>query len=395
MVAQPVRWHSPAILAVLTAQACAALADSALLIIAIALLEARHAPAWATPALRVGFYASYVLLAPLAGRWADAWPKGKLMAAVNAIKLVGVIALAVGTHPLTVFAVIGFGAAAYAPARYGMLPELTRGRDLVQANAAMEVVTIVALIGGYALGSFLVGGSTTEGACTVLGVLYAVGAVCTVVHNRATVPVGKAVSFRAGVKVLLRDPAAGNALALTSIFWSAAAVLQFLMIDWARRTLGLSLAHAAFLPALFAVGMVVGAVVAGAWRALSGAWLPALCGIALGSAIVLMPLASSLLAACVLLVAAGLLAGALLVPMNAALQQRGASLMLPGLSVAVQNFFENGMSILFLATYGAALAGGVSVNSTIYGLGMGVIVLVSLSARRSRVQAASHLQTTA
>lgn len=109
----------------LAAQLCVALADNALLIVAIALLATRHAPEWMTPALRIGFYASYVLLAPIVGRWADVWPKGRVMTAVNLIKLFGVAALAWGANPLFVFAVIGCGAAAYAPARYGMLPELT------------------------------------------------------------------------------------------------------------------------------------------------------------------------------------------------------------------------------------------------------------------------------
>ena len=393
MNAKPLRWQSPAVLGVLVAQACAALADSALLIVAIALLEARHAPEWSTPALRAGFYASYVLLAPFAGRWADAWPKGKLMMAVNVIKLVGVIALAFSAHPLMVFAVIGCGAAAYAPARYGMLPEITQGRDLVQANAAMEIVTIVALIGGFVLGSFLVESVSTVVACCMLGALYAAGAASALLCRSSVASISEKTGFRSGVKILLRDPEARNALVLTSIFWAAAAVLQFLMIAWSRHTLGLSLSHAAFLPAIFAVGMVGGAVVAGTWDLLSSDCAPLVCAIALGGAILLMPIATSLVAACLLLAVAGVLAGLLLVPMNAELQQRGAMLMQPGLSVAVQNFFENGLSIFFLAIYGAAVAIGVSVNSTIYVLGFGVIVLVGLSKLRGRIADANQPRT--
>lgn len=378
------RWWTPTILAILNAQFVAALADNALLIIAIALLEARFAPDWFTPALRVGFYAAYVLLAPLAGRWADAWSKGLLMSLVNALKLSGVIALAFGAHPLIVFAAIGCGAAAYAPARYGMLPELTAGRALVQANAAMEIVTIAAILGGFALGSWLVSSVTTASACAILGLLYATGVASTLGFKRSGPAASKDSGFRAAAGVLLRDPSARQALTLTSIFWSAAAVLQFLMIDWARRTLGLSLAQAAFLPAVFAIGMVAGAVVAGTSQALARMLRPHVCGIALGGGILLMPLATSLWAACVLLACTGLLAGGLLVPMNATLQQRGASLMLPGISVAVQNFFENGLSILFLAAYGAALAAGATLGATIYGLGLAVIVLVGATRIKGR-----------
>jgi MFS family permease len=379
----PVRWYSPAILAVLGAQFFAALADNALLIVAIALLDARHAPGWATPALRIGFYAAYVMLAPFAGRWADAWPKGWLMSAVNAVKLAGAVTLALGAHPLVVFAAIGCGAAAYAPARYGILPELLPGRELVRANAAMEIVTIGAILGGFALGSWLVSASAAGGACAILGTLYAIGTACTLAVGRgASARSAKPVRFRSGAGVLLRDRAACASLALTSIFWSAAAVLQFLMIDWARRTLGLSLSAAACLPAVFAAGMVSGALVAASLPAFAGATSPRVCAIALGGTILLMPMADSLALACVLLVLAGLLAGALLVPLNATLQERGATLMLPGLSVAVQNFFENGLSIIFLAAYGAALAWGASLNASIYGLGLAVIVLVSLNLSR-------------
>ena len=379
------RWCSPAVLAILGAQFLTALADNALLLVAIAVLEARHAPAWTTPALRVGFYASYVLLAPLCGRWADAWPKGRLMSAVNLVKLAGVLALALGAGPLPVFAAIGCAAAVYAPARYGMLPERTAGRALVQANAAMEIVTVAAILGGAALGSALVGAASLDAACLLLAAMYAGGAALTLPLARSHVIAQRAGSgFRAALAVLLADPPARHSLALTSIFWAAAAVLQFLMLDWARRAFGLSLAQAALVPALFAVGLVAGALAAGNWQALPGVLRPHVCGTALGAAILAMPLATTIGAACALLLGAGLLAGALLVPMNATLQQRGASLLQPGLSVAVQNFMENGLSILFLAAYGAALAAKASLNGAIRGLGLSVIVLVALMAWRGR-----------
>lgn len=378
------RWP-PSILAVLGAQFLAALADNALLMVAIAALEARRAPDWSTPALRLGFYATYVLLAPACGRWADAWPKGRLMSVVNLTKLSGVLALALGAHPVVVFAAIGCGAAAYAPARYGVLPELTEGRSLVQANAAMESVTVAAILCGTAAGSWLVSGLATRTACAILGAMYALSAACTLAlaHHRGVRSVER-IRFRAAVAILLADPAARHSLAITSIFWSAAAVLQFLMIDWARRTLGFSLAHAAFLPAVFAVGLITGAVAAGNWNALSRLLRPHRCGMALGAAIVLMPVATKVSVACALLFPAGLLAGALLVPMNATLQQRGASLLLPGVSVAVQNFFENGLSIIFLAIYGATLACQAKLNNTLCGLGLAVMLLVGLAAVRQR-----------
>lgn len=388
MSAQALHWHAPPVRRLLAAQLCAALADNALLIVAIGLLEAQRAPSWITPTLRIGFYACYVLLAPFAGRWADIWPKPRLMGAVNGIKLGGVIALALGAHPLLVFAVIGCGAAAYAPARYGMLPELIMSRDLIQANAAMEIVTIVAIIGGYLLGSVLVGAASQGYAYIVLGALYALGAAFTLAFKGGAAARGKPASFSTGVALLLNDVPARDSLALTSIFWAAAAVLQFVLLDWARHNLEVNLAHAAMLNALFAIGMIGGAVLAGVWKSLAKSGLAAVCGIALAISIVTMPLVRSVSVACVLLLTTGLLAGALLVPMNATLQQRGATLMLPGLSVAVQNFFENGLSIVFLSAYGIALVCKLSPNATIYGLGVAVLASVCLNLLRGRAIAA-------
>lgn len=369
--------------AVLGAQFLTSLADNALLILAIALLEQRHAPGWATPTLRIVFYGAYVLLAPLAGRLADRWRKGRLMTLVNLVKLGGALGLMGGAHPLLVFGAVGLGAATYAPARYGILPELAAGRALVRANAWMEIVTIVSILAGVALGSMLVLQPLLELACAMLAAIYGVAALCTLAISTpraAPHAITDALNFRDGMRILLGDRAARNALALTSVFWSAAAVLQFVLIDWSRAALGLSLAGAAMLPGVLAIGMVGGALGAGHARAEAPARTGLILALTLSTGILLMPLMTLVWAAALLLLATGVLAGALLVPLNATLQARGASLMRPGLSVAVQNFFENGLSLLFLAGYGIALARGATANVTLYGLGIAVLVLVVAAA---------------
>ncbi|MFL6708594.1 MAG: lysophospholipid transporter LplT [Massilia sp.] len=371
--------------AVLAAQLCTALADNALLIVAIALLEQRQAPGWATPALRVAFYAAYVLLAPLAGLLAERVRKGSLMGLVNLLKLVGALALLAGAHPLLVFAAVGLGASAYAPARYGILPELASGPSLLRANAAMEIVTIVAILAGTALGSVLVARPYLQASCVVLAGVYALAALCSVgsitvsARSQDLLPMG----FTSAASCLLRDAQARHALMLTSLFWAAAAVLQFVLIDWARNHLGLSLAGAALLPGALAIGMVAGAVLAGsAGKAPTGS-RAALLAAALGIAIVLLPFFSNVWAAAGLLAAGGVLAGALLVPMNATLQARGAALVGAGMSVAVQNCLENGLSLGFLAMYGLALWLGASAAATLFGLG-GIVLLAIVGGRHAR-----------
>lgn len=361
---------------VLGAQWCTALADNALLIVAIALLEAGAAPGWATPALRVCFYAAYVVLAPLAGPLADRWPKGRVMLAVNLLKGLGALALAGGADPLVVFGAIGLGAAAYAPARYGILPELAGGRALVRANAAMEIVTIVAILAGAALGSVMVASGAYRAACGVLAALYALAAAATLLVATRAAPPAPSTGFQAALNILLQDDAARLALGVTSVFWASAAVLQFVMIDWARKALGLPMAGAALLPAVLALGMVGGALGAGRAHAPASRGAIVLRASLLGAGILAMTQIASVWTAALLLLATGVLAGALLVPMNAVLQQRGASLMRPGVSVAVQNFLENGLSVGFLAMYGIGVALGASLDATICVLGVVTMVLV-------------------
>ena len=364
------------------------MADNALLVVAMARLEQSAAAAWAVPALRICFYASYVLLAPVAGPLADRWPKSRLMTGVNALKLLGCIALAAGTSPLLIFFAIGLGAAAYAPARYGILPELTSGRALMRANAAMEIVTIVAILSGLALGAWLVDAHAGNAAVSLLALLY--GAAALVIGTAPAVPAPTPSGprtmprFWTALAILLRDADARTSLAMTSLFWSTAAVLQFIMIEWARRVLGLSLAAASMLPAVLAVGMVGGALAAGRWVHASRfkSLLPI--GILLGAGVLLMPVISHLWVACALLIAVGACAGVLLVPMNALLQKRGASLMAPGLSVALQNFVENGVSLLFLAAYGLSLAGAVAPDSFTYLLGACVTLTAAWIAWRGQ-----------
>ena len=365
---------------VLGAQLLTALADNALLIVAIALLEAGAAPGWATPSLRVSFYAAYVLLAPFAGSLADRWPKGHLMLLVNLLKLAGAGALAGGADPLIVFGAIGLGAAAYAPARYGILPELASGRSLVRANAAMEIVTIVAIVAGVTLGSLMVASGAVKGACVVLAGLYALAAASTLlIGTPAPLHAGRT-PFHPAIRTLLQDDAARFSLGITSVFWACAAVLQFLLIDWARKSLGLPLAAAAMLPAVLALGMVGGALGAGRAHTAVSRSAVVLRGACLGVGILAMTQVHSIWAAGVLLLGTGVLAGALLVPMNAVLQQRGASLMRPGVSVAVQNFMENSLSLGFLALYGIGVALGAPLDATIYVLGAATIVLVGVLA---------------
>src|SRR6476660_692080 len=141
---------------IMAAQFFSSLADNALLIAAIALLTVMKSPAWMTPLLKLFFVLSYVLLAAFVGAFADALPKGRVMFVTNLIKIVGCGLMFFDVHPLLAYAIVGFGAAAYSPAKYGILTELLPPERLVAANGWIEGLTVATINLGTVMGGALV-----------------------------------------------------------------------------------------------------------------------------------------------------------------------------------------------------------------------------------------------
>jgi MFS family permease len=383
-----------ALRSVVAAQFFSSLADNALLIVAIDLLMQRHAPGWMTPALRLFFYLSYVLLAAFAGAVADAAPKGRVLMATNLIKLGGCALLLWQVQPLVAYALVGLGAAAYSPAKYGILPELIPQEELVAANGWIEAGTVLSILFGVALGSTLVGKGL---ALPAIGAVYLLAAACTLAiphspaRDRAALahPGRLLRDFGGSLALLWRDADARISLAVTSLFWAASATLQFLVLRWAAERLGLTLSQGALLQIAVAIGMAAGAVAASRWFPLGRALRALPIGIALGAVILLMTLVTQPAVAAALLVVIGALAGLLLVPMNALLQSRGLLYMHPGQSIAVQNFNESLASLAMLGVYGALLYFDAPLLPTLAGFG-GFLVLAMgaalLWSRRQRPQ---------
>jgi LPLT family lysophospholipid transporter-like MFS transporter len=390
-----------ALRAVLGAQFFTSLADNALLIVAIGLLVERAAPAWMTPALRISLYLAYVLLAPIAGALADALPKGRVMLLTNLAKLGACLLLAFDAHPLMAFGAVGVIGVMYGPAKYGILVELVPAEQLVAANAWIEISTVASIIGGTALGALLLAppyvvASPAHSASLAILFLYALSAAFAAVIPAGTVTArvdregvrAQAAGFARAFLLLWRDPDGKISLAVTTLFWAVAAALQFLVIEWAGAVLGLTLSQAALMQCFLAVGMVAGSIAVARLVATDRALAVLPAGLALGAAIVLMTLVNGRWLACGMLLAAGIVAGIVLVPMNALLQQRGQALMAPGLSIAVQSFNENLASLAFLAAYGALLALAVPVRAILAGCGVLVVVLMLAIMRWRRAGAA-------
>ncbi|HMN64624.1 MAG TPA: lysophospholipid transporter LplT [Burkholderiaceae bacterium] len=377
---------------IMAAQFFSSLADNALLIAAIALLIEMHAPDWMKPLLKLFFTVSYVMLAPFVGALADSMPKGRVMFVTNLVKIAGCLLMFFTIHPLLAYAVVGFGAAAYSPAKYGILTELLPPEKLVAANGWIEGTTVGSIILGTVLGGALISPSVAgtllafdmplvdtgidtpaESAIMVIAVFYAIAAAFNLgipdtgarYPQQARNPFTLTREFLGCCRILWKDKLGQISLAVTTLFWGAGATLQFIVLDWARHALGLPLNRAAILQGVVALGIAIGAMLAARAVRLRDSLRVLPVGVAMGLVVPLMTLVSSELVAFPLLVLVGAMAGFFVVPMNALLQHRGHVLMSAGHSIAVQNFNENLNILLMLGLYSLLLRLELGVNVVI------------------------------
>jgi len=398
---------------IMAAQFFSSLADNALLVAAIQLLRDLESPAWMTPSLKQVFVISYVLLAPLVGAFADSMPKGRVMLVTNGIKICGCSLMLFTVHPLFAYALVGLGAAAYSPAKYGILTELLPARLLVIANGWIEGTTVGSIILGVLLGGVLISGPVSswllaidipkidtgiqtppQAAIAVIMGCYAIAAVFnwyipdTGVERRVASknPLYLIREFAHCNALLWRDKLGQISLATTTLFWGAGATLQFIVIDWAATHLCYNLSRASYLQGVVAIGIALGAALAARFVPLRGAVKVLPLGVLMGLVVIWMVAVSKLESAIVLLTLIGAFAGFFVVPMNALLQHRGHVLMGAGHSIAVQNFNENVGVLIMLAFYAVIVHLGLSTNAAIVLFGVfvaGAMLAVMLRHRRN------------
>ena len=349
---------NPGFYIILAAQFLSALADNALLFAAIALLKELSAPDWHTPLLQEFFIISYILLAPFVGPFADALPKGRVMFISNAIKFGGCLAMWLGMPPLYSYGIVGMGAAAYSPAKYGILTEFLPHHLLVKANAWMEGTTVAAIILGAIVGGTLATISSHLALAVIAGLYLAAAGFNLRIpwvpldHRMPKRnPLFVLHDFWHSFAALWRDPEGRISLTVTTLFWGAGATMRLVVIAWAAIALNLGLDRATQLTATVALGIAFGAVFAARYVKLekSTSVLPA--GIAMGILVAAMALVHDWRIASLLLFMIGTLSGYFVVPLNALLQHRGHILIGAGHSVAVQNFNENLGILLMIAAY--------------------------------------------
>ena len=365
----------------LIAQFLSALADNALLFAAIALLAQLNSPHWHQPLLLQFFVISYIILAPFVGGIADAYPKGRVMFYSNAIKFIGSLSMLLGMQPLYAYAIVGVGAAAYSPAKYGILTELLPPKELVMANGWMEGSTVFAIILGSIIGGALAQFDPLVAIIIITG-LYLLAAVfnryiplLSIDHKLTKKnPLFMIKDFWHAFKVLWNDPQGQLSLAVTTLFWGAGASLRLIVIAWASYALQFNLEEATRLTAMVAFGIAIGSVIAARYISLKDSVRVLPAGILMGGFVMTMVVIHDWHIAALIFLLIGALSGFFIVPLNALLQHRGHILIGAGHSIAVQNFNENIGILLLSGTYTWMVREEFSINTIIILLGLFVSI---------------------
>ena len=381
---------------IMSAQFFSSLADNALFVAAVELIRISGGAEWQRAALVPMFALFYVVLAPFVGAFADSRPKGEVMFISNAIKVVGCLMMLFGTHPLLSYAIVGLGAAAYSPAKYGILTELLPSSQLVKANGWIEGLTIASIILGVLIGGQLVGPNVTEyllgfnmpffdtgidtgpeAAILLLISLYVLAA-----WFNTRIP-NTGVEMRPMPKNLValipdfwdcnsrlwNDKLGQISLSTTTLCWGVSGNLRYIVLAWSAAALGYSTTQASSLVGVVAIGTAVGAVVASMRMKLHQATLVMPLGIGMGILVMGMNFIDNVWVAAPFLILLGALGGFLVVPMNALLQHRGHNLMGAGRSIAVQNFNEQACILLLGGLYTFSTGMGLSAFGAITAFG--------------------------
>ena len=373
---------SRGMLAVVAAQFLSAMADNALLFGALALLRLDRYPLWTEPLLQEFFVGAYILLAPFAGPFADAFPKGRVMLVSNGLKLAGALGMWMGLNPFLTYGLVGLGAAAYSPAKYGILSELVPSELLVKANGLLESSTIAAILSGAIAGGALAD-LNVPGALGVVTACYAAAAAANLfipklppVHALSQFsPNAMMRDFVAAVRSMVKTEDPRFSMIGTSLFWGTGGTMRFLLVAWVPVALGITTNRMpAYLNAMVAVGIVIGAGLASKFVTLDKADRALPAGVLIGAAVCLLAVTTHLPTAFLVMGLVGSCGGFFVVPLNALLQERGRQSVGAGHAIAVQNLAENASMLVMIGLYTLAVRAGASITgiAMLFGLALSV-----------------------
>ena len=376
--------HTKGFYCFLSAQFLSALADNALLFAAIAMLTRLDAPNWHQPLLLQFFVFSYIVLAPFVGAFADARPKRQVMFISNGIKLVGCLAMLFGMPPLYAYGIVGIGAAAYSPAKYGILTEILPDNSLVAANGWVEGSTVAAIILGAMFGGII---AVYDVELAIITILYLLAAIFNKYMPHVPInhklkkndPWSLIKDFLHSYKKLWNDPLGQLSLTITTLFWGAGATLRLVIIGWAAYALGYGLDKSTTLSATVAFGVAIGAIIAAFFIKMKDSTKILPVGIIMGALVCSMFFITTWQSAAIVLTLVGVFSGLLIVPLNALLQHRGHLLIGAGHSIAVQNFNENLGILILSGAYTLMVKGNIPINGIMFIFGFFVLLSMTVA----------------
>ena len=393
---------SRGMMAVIAAQFLSAMADNALLFGALALLRIDHYPAWTEPLLQEFFVGAFIILAPFAGPFADALPKGRVMLISNGLKLAGALGMWAGLNPFLSYGLVGIGAAAYSPAKYGILSELVSMDQLVKANGLLESSTIAAILAGAIVGGQLADWNVW-GSLGVVTACYGAAAVANLLIPRLpaarvleALSIGSVLrQFGSAVRVMVKTPDTRFSMIGTSLFWGTGGTMRFLLVAWVPVALGITnMKMPAYFNGALAVGIVIGAALASKFITLQRADRALPAGVLIGLAVCILAVTTNIPAAYTVMTLVGACGGFFVVPLNALLQERGRESVGSGNAIAVQNLAENSAMLLMIGLYTLAVRAGAPIVSIAGLFGVALAVAIgALWAYRVRNRGAPAVET--
>ena len=341
-------------------------------------------------------FVPFILLAPVAGFLNDRHPKTSGLAAGNALKLLGTLtcALSLWWGPLWQgigYLVVGIGACVYGPAKYGILPEILPRERLVRANGMVELLTLVAILGGAIAGSIMADRwkDSVSNSYAVLVAIFLGSMMLNLAMQRT--PANPTVrwkanitAFREHLRHLAMAPRLSRMLVGTGLFWVCGAAMKINFQPWGLKVLQLpDNTQIALLGLWLSVGVMVGSILAGRWFPVGELQRTRLFGFSLAGMLGLLFSVEHLepwrhpvvhvgplhlvLPVLGLLIGTGIAAGFFLIPLNAALQAESDADKL-GKTIAVQNLVDN------LGMIGASLLCLVSVQMGISASGVFLVL---------------------
>jgi len=361
-------------------QFLSAFADNMVLFITLAIIMQKTLGDFYIGIVQAAFFVAYIILAPFVGLLADRNPKAKILMLGNGIKGIGILLLFLELDPALSYAIVGIGAVIYSPAKYGILPQLTKDEnDLLVANGKIEGYTILAILTGTVAGGFLAAYSIPLAmlACLLFYLLSA-GLSLLIPNIDGT----KSGSYKTAFQDFFRDirdlfliPKSQFSLIGTASFWMTSAVLRLAMFAWIPLVLGITTTDKiSMIVASTGIGIVIGSLVTPFLIPAKKYYRSYIYGFFMVAIIFLFAGVSNLYLSIALLLFIGFMGGVFIVPMNSALQEVGHQKMGAGRAIAVQNFANNVLMLVGVGLYTLLSSQGVGVITSILGMG-GLLLL--------------------